>query len=309
MSDKTRLVVKDNSLIDASFNLSLVEQRLMLLGITEARELPKLSLETPVKVSVKSYIEQFNVSDSTAYEALQDAVNTLFERQFSYYDNVANERYKERWIYKASYMDDKGYVVMFFTPTVISMISRLEAQFTKYMLDQVSDFKSKYSIRLYEILAKWFSVGHTEKYAISNLRAMLGIEETEYKTMSLFKTNVLDKAVNEINRTHRVEYKIKYEQFKEGKTIAYIMFKMTKKKVKDDQTIDIFNDMTDKQLDMFSDKLSRLESFQNHFRAYVGEDLKDYAIRIREKLKDNFYVQKWFKFLEQVGYVATKLSK
>jgi plasmid replication initiation protein len=82
MSDKTRLVVKDNSLIDASFNLSLVEQRLMLLGITEARELPKLSLETPVKVSVRSYIEQFNVSDSTAYEALQDAVNTLFERQF-----------------------------------------------------------------------------------------------------------------------------------------------------------------------------------------------------------------------------------
>ena len=84
---------------------------------------------------------------------------------------------------------------------------------------------------------------------------------------------------------------------------------MTKKKVKDDKTIDLFNDMTDKQLDMFSDKLSRLESFQNHFRAYVGEDLKDYAIRIREKLKDNFYVQEWFKYLEQVGYVATKLSK
>ena len=88
------------------------------------------------------------------------------------------------------------------------------------------------------------------------------------------------------------------------------LYQMQKtQKVKDDKTIDLFNDMTDKQLDMFSDKLSRLESFQNHFRAYVGEDLKDYAIRIREKLKDNFYVQEWFKYLEQVGYVATKLSK
>ena len=27
------------------------------------------------------------------------------------------------------------------------------------------------------------------------------------------------------------------------------------------------------------------------------------------ELKDNFYVQEWFKYLEQVGYVATKLSK
>ena len=64
------------------------------------------------------------------------------------------------------------------------------------------------------------------------------------------------------------------------------MFKMTKKKVKNNKTIDLFNNMTDKQLDMFSYKLSRLESFQNHFRANVGEDLKDYAIRVKEKLKD-----------------------
>jgi hypothetical protein len=37
MSKNTKLVVKDNALIEASFNLSLVEQRLMLLAIVEAR--------------------------------------------------------------------------------------------------------------------------------------------------------------------------------------------------------------------------------------------------------------------------------
>ena len=44
MSNDYRLVVKDNALINASFNLSLVEQRLMLLAITEARELPELTI-------------------------------------------------------------------------------------------------------------------------------------------------------------------------------------------------------------------------------------------------------------------------
>ncbi|MEK5760596.1 RepB family plasmid replication initiator protein, partial [Acinetobacter variabilis] len=35
---RTELVVKDNALINASYNLDLVEQRLILLAIVEARE-------------------------------------------------------------------------------------------------------------------------------------------------------------------------------------------------------------------------------------------------------------------------------
>ena len=53
MNKNTKLVVKDNALIEASFNLSLVEQRLMLLAIVEARELPVLTYETPIRVSVR----------------------------------------------------------------------------------------------------------------------------------------------------------------------------------------------------------------------------------------------------------------
>lgn len=237
MSKESRLVVKDNSLIDASFNLSLVEQRIMLMAIVEARELPKLTFDTPIKVSVKSYIDQFKVASSTAYESLQDAVDTLFERQFSYYDPVMDERFKERWIYKASYIDDKGHVVMFFTPTVISMISRLYKNFTQYLIDEVSDFKSKYSVRLYELLIKYKELGSSKKYTIDELRSLLGVENTEYKTMSLFKVNVLDKAVKEINT--KTDIQIKYDQFKEGRTISHILFKLSKKKEKKQRIVEI----------------------------------------------------------------------
>lgn len=309
MSKESRLVVKDNSLIDASFNLSLVEQRIMLMAIVEARELPKLTFDTPVKVSVKSYIDQFKVASSTAYESLQDAVDTLFERQFSYYDPVMDERFKERWIYKASYIDDKGHVVMFFTPTVISMISRLYKNFTQYLIDEVSDFKSKYSVRLYELLIKYKELGSSKKYTIDDLRSLLGVENTEYKTMSLFKVNVLDKAVKEINA--KTDIQIKYDQFKEGRAISHILFKLSKKKEKkpkssrDQNTVDMFTGLSIKQCLMFGDKLSRDDAFRNHYKANVGENTEDYAERIATMLSDAFYVKEWMIYLESVGYVPS----
>lgn len=312
MDTNTKLVVKDNALIEASFNLSLVEQRLMLLAIVEARELTELTYETPIKVTVKSYADEFNVNSNTAYEALQDSVNSLFERQFTYYDKNINERLKSRWIHTASYMDNKGHVIMYLTPIVIKMIKRLEIEFTKYVLNHVSDFKSKYSIRLFEIVAKWKEQGYTDKYTIANIRSMLGVEETEYKTMSVFKVNVLDKAVKEINKTENIEFTLRYEQFKDGRIITNIQFfiknkaKSVKKVNKDKNTIDMFNGLTDKQIDMFSIKLAKNSDFQRFYEANIGEDIKEYQNRIKDKLKDKFYVDSWMSYLVAVGYKVSK---
>ena len=264
MSTKNKLIVKDNALIEAGFYLSLVEQRLVLLGITEARELEELTFNTAVKVSVQSYIKNFGVNSSTAYESLQAAVNTLFERQFSYYDQELNERFKERWIYKASYMDNKGHVIMFFTPTVIRMISKLEENFTKYLLSQVATFKSKYSIRVYELAVKWRSVKQSKKYSVDELREILGVGVNEYKTMSLFKANVLDKALKEINT--KTDLQVEYEQFKDGRTITHFQLKIKPKAndTKSEKRVDSFTTLTPKQIEMFSDKLARSPKFQSH---------------------------------------------
>ncbi|MCG2916410.1 RepB family plasmid replication initiator protein, partial [Escherichia coli] len=50
MTNNNKLVVKDNALIDASFNLSLIEQRIMLLAIVGARESSNLTPDTPIEV-------------------------------------------------------------------------------------------------------------------------------------------------------------------------------------------------------------------------------------------------------------------
>ena len=60
MSD---LIVKDNALMNASYNLDLVEQRLILLAILEARESGKgINANDPLTVHAESYINQFGVA-------------------------------------------------------------------------------------------------------------------------------------------------------------------------------------------------------------------------------------------------------
>ena len=309
MSRETRLVVKDNSLIDASFNLSLVEQRLMLMAIVEAREVDKLTPDTPIEVKATAYRDQYKTDKSEAYKQLSDATKQLFNRQFSYTDQYKGEDCitVARWVNRASYLNDNGTVVLYMSSEVISMISRLEANFTQYLLEQVSEFKSKYSIRLYELLIKYRDIGTSKKFEIAELRSKLGLEDNEYSTMSNFKSRVLDVAIKEIG--DKTDIQIKYEQFKEGRTISHILFKFVKKKEKkpkdskDKNTIDMFTGLSIKQIMMFADKLSRDTAFQNHYTAHVGELEREYAIRIGEELAKPERVLEWMPYLKAVGYV------
>lgn len=305
MSSDSRLVVKDNSLIDASFNLSLVEQRLMLMAIVEARELLKLTPDTPIEIKAISYRDQYKTNQSEAYKQLADATKQLFNRQFSYIDQYKGEDCitVARWVNRASYIDNRGTVILYMSSEVISMISRLEANFTQYLLNQVSDFKSKYSIRLYEILIKYREIGNSKKYSIYELRNLLGLEDNEYKAMCDFKGRVVDKALLEINT--KTDINIKYDQFKEGRNISHILFKVAKKKEKkskDSNTVDMFTDMSIKQILMFGDKLSRNKDFQNYYKADAGESINDYANKIKEKLVDPLYIIEWMPYLKAVGF-------
>jgi plasmid replication initiation protein len=289
MTNSNRLVVKDNALIDASFNLSLIEQRLMLLAIVEAREVDKLTSKTSIEISVSSYTQQFKADSKNIYSAIKEAARTLKRREFSYID-----RYKGQpaystanWVNKITYVDNSGLVVLYLSDEVISLISRLEEQFTKYHLEQVSSFKSKYSTRLYELIIKWLSTGVTEKYEINELRNKLGLAVNEYSTMSNFKTNVLDKALSEINK--HTEITVHYDQFKQGRTITAVQFKFDHKKqkqpvsIKAKDKVDPFYKLSEAQINKYSIVLAKEHDISDlagtkdylGFQAWIATVLRD----------------------------------
>ena len=113
MSD---LIVKDNALMNASYNLDLVEQRLILLAILEARESGKgINANDPLTVHAESYINQFGVARQTAYQALKDACKDLFARQFSYQEKRERGRaITSRWVSQIAYIDETATVEVIF---------------------------------------------------------------------------------------------------------------------------------------------------------------------------------------------------
>lgn len=305
MTNNNKLVVKDNALIDASFNLSLIEQRIMLLAIVEARESVTLTPDTPIEISVSDYIHQFKVDSNNAYNLIKDSAKTLKRREFSYLDRYKGQEALSmaNWVNKITYVDSSGLVVLYLSNEVISLISRLSEQFTKYYLEQVSDFKSKYSIRLYELLVKWLSTGKTDKYDINDLRSKLGLAVTEYSTMSNFKSNVLDKAVNEINKHTNIT--VNYDQFKNGRVITDIQFRIKSKtrpsKQKLNQSIqEEFHPMTDAQINMFGNQLSKLPEFSH--LADGNESYEALAAKIKEMLRDPMQQKQFFPHLKNLGF-------
>ena len=106
---------------------------------------------------------------------------------------------------------------------VISMISRLEANFTQYLLEQVSDFKSKYSIRLYEILKKNENLV-TVTFELEELYNILKVPDS-FKNYGKFKEKVLQVAEKELIQYTDIFFEIK-EEIKTGRKVTAITFRI-----------------------------------------------------------------------------------
>ena len=301
-------VVKDNALIDASYNLDLVEQRLILLAIVEARESGKgINANDPLTVHAESYINQFSVHRNTAYQALKDACKDLFARQFSYQEksakgNIINKM--SRWVSEVGYIDNEAVVQLIFAPAIVPLITRLEKQFTKYELQQISNLNSAYAVRLYEILISWRSTGKTPIFSLEEFRKKIGVLENEYLRSDNFKKWIIELPIKQINE--HTDIIVKYEQHKTGRSISGFSFTFKQKKnastkaVQTKSAADLFEKMTDAQRHLFANKLSRLPEMNIYAQGTEGFEL--FAVRIAEMLQNKQKFEELLPHLKKVGF-------
>ena len=314
--DMRELVVKDNALIQASYTLDLVEQRLMLLAIMEARETGKgIAPDSLLQIHAHSYAEHFGINKETAYTVMKDASKGLFDRYVTYHDKnpkTGKDRsFHCRWVDKIGYEKDTGIVYLRFTHDVVPLITRLEQQFTSYDIEQISSLNSAYAIRLYELLIQWRSVGKTPLFDLQQFRQQLGVEPVQYKTMSNFKKYVLDFAVQQVNE--HTDITVKYDQHKQGRIITGFTFSF-KIKVKSKKAIESKRDsdtpdmltaikMTDKQRGAFASKLSQMSELSSY--AKQGEDYNQFAARIEIELLDEQKQLFYIPYLQKLGFQSS----
>ena len=310
--EKNMLIVKDNALINASYNLELVEQRLILLAIIEARENGKgINANDPLTVHASTYIQTFNVEKHSAYTSLKEACKSLFARQFSYEEVNKNgnlTQYTSRWVSKIGYTKNEATVEIIFAPDIVPLITRLEEHFTSYELEQVAQLQSKYATRLYEILIAWRSTGKTPVITINDFRKQIGVIESEYKIISNFKLRVLEPSIKQINE--QTDITVTYEQHKKGRTITGFSFKFKQKQQakkietnRDPDTADLFTKMTDAQRHLFGHKLAHDARVQSEYSQLIGTgSYETFAKLLADMLTEEKHFKTFYPLLIEHGF-------
>ncbi|MFV5348946.1 replication initiation protein RepM [Acinetobacter soli] len=306
---KNSLVVKDNALINASYNLELTEQRLIMLAIINARESGQgITADSKLEIHASDYAKLFKVSADASYKALREAVNNLFNRQFSYtaeYKKTGKVGIvRSRWVSRIFYVDDLALLEITFAPDVVPLITRLEEHFTKYEAKQVAHLTSKYATRLYELLIAWREVGKVPQLGLSEFRNRLGLLDNEYIAMSDFKKRVLEPSIKQINE--HTDIIVTYEQHKKGRIISGFSFKFKQKKQpqitakRDPNTPDFFIRMTDAQRHLFANKMSEMPEMGKYSQG--TESYQQFAIRIADMLLEPEKFRELYPCLEKVGF-------
>jgi plasmid replication initiation protein len=307
---KNGLVVKDNALINASYNLELTEQRLIMLAIINARESGQgITADSKLEIHASDYAKLFNVSIDASYKALREAVNNLFNRQFSYtaeYKRTGKTGVvRSRWVSRIFYVDDLALLEITFAPDVVPLVTRLEEHFTSYQAKQVAHLTSKYATRLYELLIAWREVGKVPQMEISEFRNRLGLLDDEYTAMHNFKKRVLEPSIQQINE--HTDITVTYEQHKKGRVISGFSFKLKQKQQakkieanRDPDTADLFTKMTDAQRHMFSHKLSEMPEMSRY--SHGTESYQQFSIRIAEMLLQPEKFRELYPLLEKAGF-------
>lgn len=114
--------------------------------------------------------------------------------------------------------------------------------------------------------------------------------------MSDFKKRVLDAAVEQINLYTDIQ--AKYEQSKSGRIIVGFEFTFKKSQIniitnkdKDQNTLDMFTGLTEKQINLLAKKLAYDDIFASGY-AEVGENYSDLEIRLIKNLNNQEFISK-----------------
>ena len=309
---KNELVVKDNLLINASYNLEVTEQRLILLAIINARQTGNgITADSKLEIHASDYASRFDVTNDGAYRALKNAVLNLFDRQFSFKEEDRNGKIgtvKSRWVSRIKYIDDSATLEITFAPDVVPLITRLEQHFTSYQIKQVAQLTGKYAIRLYELLIAWREVGKVPQINLAEFRNKIGVEDDEYMRMSDFKIRVLEPSIKQINE--HTDITVTYEQHKKGRSIIGFSFRFKPKpqaKVeklvnpkRDPNTPDFFIKMTDSQRHLFAKKMSEMPEMSKYSQG--TESYQQFAVRIAEMLLQPEKFRELYPILEKTGF-------
>lgn len=246
LSTRKNMVVKANELIQKSrFSLSLQQQKIVLYLISQIQ--PYDEDFKLYEFSIPDFCRVVGITPSSGeiYTDLKRAVKEISDK--SLWVEIGDTETLLRWIEKPYINKKSGKIQIRLDRDMKPFLLHLKNNFTQYELIWTLHFKSKYTIRLYE-LVKSIHFHELESYErefrLNNLQKSLDAEK--YERFCDFHNRVLKPAVKEINEYS--DKNLSYELVKRGRSVVSVRFTISTKppiermRVKDIIEKDLGND-------------------------------------------------------------------
>jgi len=251
---RIKQVRKANQLIQEShFNLSVQQQKIIIYLISKINPLDKEFKE--YTFDIREFCDVCGIDDKNGgnYTDLKEQIKKIADKS-SWIELNDDEETLVRWIEKPKIKKNSGIIKIRLDEDLKPYLLQLKANYTQYDIIYTLSFKSKYSIRLYELIK---SIHYNElsdyeaTFTIQEFKKKLGAEK--YTKISHFIDRALKPALNEINKFS--DKFVKYETIRQGRNIAFIKIYIETKDIVERSRIcdDIEKMLNSSQLSLFDD--------------------------------------------------------
>lgn len=214
------LVVKSNSLTEAYIlNISKNEYKLILFLISKIKKDDESFRK--ITLSVNEYNEFLDIKGTKTYNYMKNLENSLLHKsiRFSTTDENGNIDYiSVNWFSFVKYRNSQ--IEICFNYDLSQHLLKIDTCFTKYLLKNISNLNSFYSIRIYELLKQYQKIGKRE-ILLSELKQMVGANYIKY---SHFKSKVLEVAQKDLRENSDISFE--YSEIKKSRKVELIKFKI-----------------------------------------------------------------------------------
>jgi plasmid replication initiation protein len=218
----SNLVIKANLLVEASYRLTTMEQKI-ILALASKIQVSDSELKT-YSLSIREFCDLLGIQGNNQYTRLRKTTLGLMKKAFEIRINE-KDVVQVSWLSFAKYRDQQGIVDLQFAPFLKEYLIELRKNFTSYTLSNVVRLKHSYSIRLYELLKQYEKIGE-RTFDFEDLLSKLGLAGTSYKTFGNLKSRVLVPATTELNEM--TDLKIDFTEIKSGRKVVGIRFSIGK---------------------------------------------------------------------------------
>ncbi len=223
-----KLIVKSNTLIEASYKLTLQEKRLILLMSS------MIGKDDEDFHSYKIGIQELNKIVGIENEAGYTRTKKLTEKILTRVLKIKEPdgMLHINWLSSAKYFEKQGCIQFRFDPALKPYLLQLKDYFTKYHLITVMQFKSFYYIRIYELLKQYESIGW-RYFELDEFRRILGILPDKYKLYADIKRRIINPAKREFDKKYnedKLDFIFDFKEVKERRKVIGIRLEIKKQK-------------------------------------------------------------------------------